>query len=270
MFPIISSNDLRRLLEASTRGKDECEVSLDLGLTKCKVKVLPEGFIVDSHTIVIPKIRDSDKSCYIIDDDFILQKVQIFSPETNKLYKLIPTTNKPLLQVSGTSMHKREFVDRVEKAKLKGRVLDAGTGLGYTASVVAKSADEVFSFEVDENVLTLAEYNPWSHALFDNAKIHVQVGDVVDEIKKFEDESFDAIVFDAGTPHASGDFFSSDNYQQAARVIRKGGLLLHYLPRVHEKRGRDFPGEIMNRLVAAGFRLMEESKDGCFVIMKKE
>ncbi|MDO8628708.1 MAG: methyltransferase domain-containing protein, partial [Nanoarchaeota archaeon] len=265
MNPVITSSDLRRLEEARTRGKDELDVSLDLGKSKIVVKIVPDGFMVDNQVIAAVKVRSDEKSCFVLVDGK-LEKLQIFSPETNKLYKLIPTSNKPLLQVSGTSMHKREFVDRVAQEKLHGRVLDAGTGLGYTALVAAKTADEVVTVEVDPNVLTLAEYNPWSVGLFDNPKIKIYEGDVIEEVKDFSDASFDAAVLDGGTPHASGMFFSSELYQEVFRVLKKKSRVLHYLPRVHKTKGRDFPGEVIDRMLAAGFSLVEQDKDGCFVV----
>ncbi|MDO8555858.1 MAG: hypothetical protein Q7R96_01640, partial [Nanoarchaeota archaeon] len=178
MRPVITAADLRRMEEARTRDKDELDISLDLGKSKTVVKILPDGFMVDNQLIKSVKVRDEEKSCFAVVDGK-LEKLQIFSPETNRLYKLIPTSNKPLLQISGTSMHKKEFVERVAYEHLKGRVLDAGTGLGYTALRVAATADEVITMEIDPNVLILAEFNPWSDGLFNNPKIKVYESDVV-------------------------------------------------------------------------------------------
>src|SRR3989338_5948253 len=156
---ILSSTDFENINQAIKNNKDKIEISLDLNLTKTSIKIKDQKLILNNKSIEIPKTPKT-KTCYLIKKDE-LEPIQFFSQETNSLYKLIPTSNKPLLQISGTSMHKKEFVERVEQERLKGRVLDAGTGLGYTALRLANTADEVITIEIDPNVLILAEFNPW-------------------------------------------------------------------------------------------------------------
>lgn len=269
MLPIITSIELRRIAAAISRGKQETEASLDLGRTKSMIKLREDGFFAGSKLIAVPKIRDNDKSCYVISDSK-LQKVQFFSQDTNCLYKLIPTSFRPILQVSGTGMHKLEFVTKIEREEMKGSVLDAGTGLGYTAIAASKTADEVITIEIDETIMHIEKLNPYSQELFTAKNIRRVEGDVTVEIKKFKQGEFDAIIFDAGTPKSSGEFFSLANYKEAHRVLKRGCRLYHYLPRHHIRHGRDFGGEVVNIMKKAGFKLTERNMEGSYAIMEKD
>jgi predicted methyltransferase len=268
MQVILSSKELRRMQEAIAAGGKEIESSLDLGLTTAKIKLGNNGFYHGKTLIDIPKIRDDDQSCYVLLKNK-LEKVQFFSPETNILYKLIPTSFRPILQCSGTSMHKKEFVERVEADKLTGKVLDAGTGLGYTAISAAKTAEEVLTIEKDKNVLQVAKFNPYSQELFSGKNIKRLIGNIVQKIIAFSDEEFDFVIFDAGTPKSSDDFFSLKNYQQAFRVLKRNGKLYHYLPKHHIHKGRDFGGEAIERMRRAGFKLIERKVEESYVVMGK-
>ncbi|MBI4981397.1 methyltransferase domain-containing protein [Candidatus Woesearchaeota archaeon] len=268
MHLIISSKELCRMQEAIAAGEKEIEASLDLGLTTTKIKLGNNGLYPGKKLVEIPKIRDGDNSSYILLKNQ-LEKVQFFSPETNILYKLIPTSYRPILQCSGTSMHKKEFVERVEADKLTGKVLDAGTGLGYTAIAASKTATEVLTIEKDKNVIQVAKFNPYSQELFLGENIKRLTGNIVQKITAFSDEEFDFIIFDAGTPKSSDDFFSLKNYQQAYRVLKRSGRLYHYLPKHHVQRGRDFGGEAIERMRRAGFRLIERKVEESYVVMGK-
>ncbi len=265
---ILSSKELRRMQEAIAMGEKEIEASLDLGLTKTSVKVYPQGFLFGKKKIEFPRMREGDNDAYLLTKNK-LEKIQFFSTETNLLYKLIPTSYRPILQCSGTSMHKKEFVERIEADKLTGKVLDAGTGLGYTAIAAAKTAEEVLTLEKDKNVIQVAKLNPYSQELFSGNNIKRLTGNIVQKITAFSDEEFDFVIFDAGTPKSSDDFFSLKNYQQAYRVLKRNGKLYHYLPKHHVQRGRDFGGEAIERMRRAGFKLIERKVEESYVVMGK-
>lgn len=185
------------------------------------------------------------------------------------MYKLIPTSNRPILQISGTSMHKFPFVERIKADKLTGKILDAGTGLGYTAIVAAETAEQIMTVEFDQNVIEMQKFNSYSQELFKRKNIKRLKGDIVKVIKKFPDQEFDFIIFDAGTPRSSGEFFSQNNYQEAYRVLKSGGKLYHYLPRHLITHGRDFAGEVILRLKKLGFSDIERNEEGSYAILKK-
>ena len=268
MNPIFSSEELRKIAKAIKEGKTDVDSTTDLGITKTKLRLGKEGFFVNDAEIKIPKIREGDKSCYIAIDGE-LQKILYFSEETKGIYRLVPTSEKPILQISGTSMHKMEFVERIKWDKLKGKILDSGTGLGYTAIAASETADEVITIETDNTVIEMQKLNPYSQKLFENKNIKTQTGDIVDEIKKFKNNEFDFIIFDAGTPRSSGEFFSLNNYKQAFRVLKKGGKLYHYLPMHQITRGRDFGAEVVSRLKEAGFQKIERNIKDSYAVAQK-
>ncbi|MBW3015553.1 methyltransferase domain-containing protein [Candidatus Woesearchaeota archaeon] len=265
---IISTSELRKIEEALHSRLKEVEVSLDLGLSERKIKLGKDRFYIGEELVKIPKLRRDDKNCYVLVDGK-LRKVQWIGEDTRFLYKLVPTSNKPILQVSGTSMHKKDFVIRVENEKLKGHVLDAGTGLGYTAIAASETADKVITVELDQNVIEMQKLNPWSKELFESNKIDARVGDIVVWLKKFKDDEFDYLILDGGTPKSSGDFFSLKNYKEAYRVLKKGGKLFHYLPKPQIKAGRDFAAECVKRMEKVGFKLVENNIEGSYAILEK-
>lgn len=265
---LLSSEDLRKINRAIENKEEEIEISLDLGKTKTKLRIEKDNLVFPNNEKVgITNIREDDKSCYYINNG--LKKFQFFSKETNLFYKLVPTSNRPILKASATSMHKREFVERIEKDELKGNILDSGTGLGYTTIAASKTADKVTTIEWDKTVIEIAKLNPYSEELFKNKNIKIIISDFTEEVKKFNDNSFDNIILDAGTPRSSGYFFSLNNYKEVFRVLKENGKLYHYIPKHHLKKGRDFIAEVTERIKNAGFKIKENNIKGSYVIAEK-
>jgi predicted methyltransferase len=267
-YPILSSDGLRKISQAIAEGKKEISISLDLGFSgkKENLKLFEKGVIFNGNEIEVPKIREDDKSCYLILED-IIEKVQYSSG--GGIYRLIPSSFRPIMQISGTSMHKQSFIERVEKDKLFGKILDSGTGLGYTAIVASKTASNVITIEFDEMVLELQKINPYSQDLFSSKRINLIQGNLVEEIKKFKDGEFNFIILDGGTPRSSGDFFSQANYEQAFRVLKYGGRLYHYVPNYHANRGVDFAVRISSYLKKAGFKKVVRDEEGSYLVAIK-
>jgi predicted methyltransferase len=266
---ITSSEELRKIHAAVKKGETAIETSLDLGKTRVIVD-LKEGKVIlpNKKKAELPKIRDDDKTCYIIEKNKFV-KLQFFAEETNKLYQLVPTQNKPILKISGTPMHKMHFIERIKKAQLRGIILDSGTCLGYTAIAAAHNAKQVITIEWDPNVIEVAKLNPWSQELFTSPNIKQLIGDLTVEIKKFPAEHFDNIILDAGTVHESGDFFAKSNYVEVYRVLKHGGKLYHYLPQSGINRGRDYIGEIIHRLKDVGFKNIQRDEESSSVSAEK-
>lgn len=230
----------------------EVEISLDLGLTteRCVVK---DGAITlpDMRTILLPKVKDEEKTCFTLHEgEFV--RIRFTGDQTGQVYELVETAGRPMLKVSATPFHKWDFIQRIERDKLKGTVLDAGTGLGYTAIAAAASATRVITVENDPHVLRMQELNPWSIGL-QKKNIEQVNGDICEYVKTCDGNSFNAIILDGGTPRSSGNFFSQENYNEMRRVLKTGGTLYHYLPDHGVTRGRDFPAEVIARLRKAGF-----------------
>ncbi len=195
--------------------------------------------------------------------------MESFDPKTGFYYKLAPGTTKPYLIVSSTRMHKEPFHKYLETQRFSGTVLDAGTGLGYTAIIASNTAEHVITVEMDPNVIYYATFNPYSQALFENSKIELIEGDVTKLILQFPDTYFDFLIQDGGTPRSSGDFFSQNQAYQLYRVLNPGGKLFFYLPNPQSNKGRDFAAEQIKRLKNAGFGLDLRDENGSFCVFSK-
>jgi len=268
MYPILSSQELRNIDRAIKVNLKEIETSIDLGITKTILKISKDGFFIGHDLIKQIKIRDDDQSCYIVLDKALV-KVQFMSEDTGFIYKLIPTSFRPILQTSGTSMHKRAFVDRVTADKLTGKVLDAGTGLGYTAIEAAKTADTVTTIEIDPGIIDIAKLNPYSQDLFNKKNIMLVMGDLAGMFGDFKDGEFDFLILDVGNQKIFADFFSGENYRSAFRILKTGGKMYHYIPRLQVTHGRDFAAEVMKRIKAAGFSSIERNEKDSYVVATK-
>ena len=95
------------------------------------------------------------------------------------------------------------------------------------------------------------------------------IGNIVEEIKKFQDKEFNNTIFDAGTVKGSEEFFSLNNYKEAFRVLKPRGKLYHYLPKHQIKRGRNFTSEVISRLKTAGFKRTYRNKEESYLIAEK-
>src|SRR5438309_6646031 len=179
---VLSHFQAAPMLTARKEGRDVVTASLDLGLTPSEVRLEPEGVLFpDGQHLAWPSIEDiseNEVTCFVVEED-TAAKVQFFSPTLNRFYSLMPTERAPTMLVSGIPMHRIKGIDPHEDtlrklrtiAPVTGRVLDTATGLGYTAIEAAKSAAEVVTIELDPTVLEVARRNPWSQALFRNARI---------------------------------------------------------------------------------------------------
>jgi predicted methyltransferase len=205
-------------------------------------------------------IGDSERVCFLVGEEG-LRKVQIFSETTNRLYSLMPTQGAPTMLVSGIPMHRIKGIDPHQDtlrkiktiAPIQGHVLDTATGLGYTAIQAAKTAERVFTIELDPAALEIARLNPWSRGLFENPIITQIVGDSFDEIGNFESGVFKRIIHDPPAFSLAGDLYSGEFYRELFRVLGRGGRLFHYIGDLESKSGRSVAKGAIRRLGEAGF-----------------
>ena len=114
---IITNHQAQQLLEAKGRKLESANISLDLNKTISKVKIendsfiFPDGQKIKEEQLKKP-IKDSD-SCFLVKDDSLV-KIQLFSNETNKFYKLVPTKDAPTIEISGIRMHVTKEMTPVE------------------------------------------------------------------------------------------------------------------------------------------------------------
>jgi predicted methyltransferase len=264
LHPIITYREAEKILKAKEK---EVEISLDLGLTLSKVQIEGNSVVIAGNRIQIDALKKvKDNVCHFIEENE-LKKTALYSDETQLYYALVPTKDWPTIKLSSTPMHrhisvspKEDTISKIHEIEpVKGNVLDTCCGLGYTAIVAAKKADEVYTFERDKNILLVASYNPHSQQLFSNKKIRIFEQDVFEGIEQFNDDFFDRIIHDPPTVTISPDLYSDEFYVQLFRVMKQPGILYHYSPNPGKLKGREFYRTIIKKLSAAGFRKIEYS-----------
>ncbi len=277
-FVVLSHFQAAELAKAILDRKVTARVSLDLGLTQSVAAIDYRGsrviFSADESLSFdeVSRIASTEQVCFVVEKGRQqATKIQLFSEETNRFYKLLPTKDAPTAEISGIRMHRvterTPWQDTEDKIRcvspLHGKVLDTCCGLGYTAIAAGRLEDveRVYTFERDNNMLLLADYNPWSQELFSNLKIKLAIGDVSTAMKYFDAGFFSAIIHDPPRVALSPELYSLDFYKQLQRVLKEGGKLYHYTGSPGEKRGVNIARGVMKRLKEAGFSQIVEKKD---------
>lgn len=154
---------------------------------------------------------------------------------------------EPFLEIDGVKMHCTRLAPPLREAENKAlllkihrddRVLDVCTGLGYSAIACARCGALVTTIELDEEVLRLARENAFSLDLFENERIKIVRGDANEEIKKFANASFDAVLHDPPRFSFAGELYSLAFYAELFRVLKPGGILFHYTGKANERTGK--------------------------------
>lgn len=260
--PIFSHFQTRHF--AAPQKPGPFQASIDLGMTQTTLTrvaggyQLPDGqLLTDQH---VNEINDDENGCYVLEGNLI-QKVEFFSAFTNRYYSLMPTEAAPTMLISGIPMHRIKGTNPMEdtRQKLKalgranGLVLDTTTGLGYTAILAAKTANQVITIEFDPTVIEVCRANPWSQELFTNPKIQQLIGDSADLAPTFPDETFNAIIHDPPTFNLAGHLYSGELYATFYRILRSNGKLFHYIGNPESRYGATTGRGVVNRLRSAGF-----------------
>lgn len=277
---LLSKYQAEKLFTAHRYKFSKCKTSLDLGINETELTIDEDIFLFpDGQKLTlqdIKKIIKNDTSVFFIEEDSI-HKVQLFSPDTNKFYKLMPTgyDTPPTLEISGIRMHivkeMDPWKDTINKIKciepIRGIVLDCNMGLGYTATLASKNADKVITCEIDPNVIEIAKWNPYSKELF-SGKIEVRNNDVFNEIKNFPDSYFDRIIHDPPSFMLAQHLYSVEFYKEMRRVLKNDGIIYHYVGMPGHKRGINIQANVKKKLVLAGFKNMVEKHRG--LVVKKQ
>ena len=256
-LPFLTSEVAGRILRGESR------VSLDLGLSESTITL--EGnfaFFPDGNRVELGSLRGILKRPNTV---FILINSELHpvALSDNHYYKLVPTPSAPTLEIDGVRMHRTKGTTPETDAREKvralgirgGRVLEVGTGLGYTAQMALDAgAGLVVSIELNPEVLKIARVNPWSRRIFIDKRVHLILGDAYDILGSLRPGLFDYIVHDPPRFSLAGHLYGSAFYAELFRALRGGGRLFHYLGEPGSRyRGHNLRRGVVNRLRSIGF-----------------
>jgi len=252
-------------------------ISLDLGISKEEVEIDKNSVRIRSFEVPLEEIKkiaeDKRNNIFALTHEKPL-KLLFFEENVYKL-RLVKPDTAPTLEINGIHMHRIKnttpWEDSLEKVKVldaRGkRVLDICTGLGYTAILSGKlGAREIITIEKDENVLKVAEFNPWSKGL---EKIKIINEDAFSVLDRFEEKSFDRILLDPPRESLARELYSRTFYSKLKKVLTKKGKLFHYVGKVGIKKKRKFWIEIKKRLRDSKFSSVKFEKKALGLIAEK-
>lgn len=263
---ILSRYQVKDLLRAQKNAATSAESSTDLNRTRTTAQLDADGVTFANGTRAsweqLAEIYEDETHCFAQDADGDFAKIMTFSATTRRAVVLYATPKAPTMVLAGFPMHRIKNTDpwADTQAKIRaaspvsGEVLDTCTGLGYTASEAARTAQRVITCELDPSVIEVCAQNPWSQGIFDNPKVTQKIGDILDLIEDFDDGQFNRIIHDPPTVAMAGDLYSGDFYHELARVTRKGGRLFHYIGDPRSELGSRTTRGVVRRLQEAGFR----------------
>ena len=252
----------RQILDAMDRGEKHIGVSLDLNLSRGTFALRGDELILDGDNRLsreeLRRIEGKENRIFILEDG----RLEVLEVRDEGYYKLVPTDQAPLLEISGVKMHISKGINPFESAgrmaaqvvKKGDRVLDTCSGLGYAASAALKlGAREVISVELSSTVMALRQRNPWSRQIF-GPNIQLVHADIDEYIRELTAESFDAVIHDPPRFSLAGELYSERFYREIHRVLKRRGALFHYTGNPNlVKRGAGFIDHAAQRLRAAGF-----------------
>jgi uncharacterized protein len=260
----LSHFQARELLAARQAGALTFTISPDLGLTTVAVTLDADSVVFPTGErlawAAVERIQRVANVCFQVKDGAAVE-IRRFSEVTGWTRALMPTGGAPTTLVAGLPMHRIKDTDPWTDSQAKiaalapvsGRVLDTATGLGYTAILAARTAEEVVTIELDPAALEIAAMNPWSRELFTRMNIRQLTGDAVEILPTLEDGSFTRILHDPPMITIAGDLYGEAFYRELWRVLRRGGRLFHYIGDPQSASGRRTTAGVIRRLQSAGF-----------------
>lgn len=263
------------------KGVEGCiDATLDIGLTRTSLCV-KDGYInLNGIRVRLEEVAPSEEDRVVLLEEQGRAYEVVLHTDTG-FYKLkaIGVDKAPTLEISGIHMHRivgidpwRDSLRKVSAARI-GRgnvVLDTCMGLGYTAiASINQGARTVYTFEVDENVVWVAERNPWSRRLANNA-VNIFMMDVTKAVYDLPTGFFHRVIHDPPRfSPSTGDLYSLSFYRELYRVLSRGGVLFHY---TGEPRKHGLPSilkGVKERLERAGFRVLRfDARAQGFVALK--
>ncbi|MEM0439948.1 MAG: hypothetical protein QXP18_08015 [Sulfolobales archaeon] len=262
--PIIIRQHVELFKDAINKGQGFLDTTLDLGFTSTRVEIKGYEVYIEGYVASIKGLDEEIREGFlykIIEGK--LYRLDMF--RDGNYYKLKPTSinTAPTIEINGIQMHRTINIDpwrdAYNKTKTLGRVeglrvLEIGSGLGYTASNLLRlGASMVVSIEKDPNVLYLARMNPWSRMLSDE-RIKLILGDAVEIIRDLCDQCFHKILHDPPRINIAEDLYSLEFYKELYRVLKSPGSLFHYTGEPGRHSNISYLKGVKERLAAAGFK----------------
>lgn len=252
----------RRVLDALARGEAAVDISVDLNRSNATFALADDALLLDAGQRLegeeLRRIARKEQRIFILEKG----ELEVLEAREGGYYKLVPTEQAPLLEISGVKMHIAKGINPFESAgkmaaqvvKPGDRVLDTCSGLGYAASAALRlGAREVVSVELSATVIELRRRNPWSREIYHPSITLVQA-DIGEYIGGLAAESFDAIIHDPPRFSLAGELYGERFYRELYRVLKRRGALFHYTGNPYKvKRGDGFMAQAGKRLGAAGF-----------------
>ncbi len=254
---LLDSTTAKEVLQVLKNGEMEITTSFDLGITTSTYIIDPARWDVSKLESIV---KDSDTLYFWEDGEFFKAAIS-----DQHFYKLHPTGSgsPPALLIDGVLMHRVKDMDPMRDAELKAQrcartgfdMLEICTGLGYsTISCLAIGVKSITTIEKESNVIELARLNPWSQKLFIDERVSLIEGDASEHIQKFQSARFDAVLHDPPRFTMGTELYTSEFYAEIFRVLKKKGLLYHYVGTPGKKHRRiDLQKGIMKRLRDVGF-----------------
>ncbi len=259
----------------------------EIVITKNDVeKYFVKAQLEERKAFLIEKIIEKDPSLLkkVINNRGVLafenNNIYLVEVRSKKGYYKLKAVEKNVttIEINGIHMHKVKDLNPLEDAKRKvkmarvkprEKVLDICTGLGYTAIMSMRRGALVTSIEVDENVLWVAERNPWSREL-ESKNIVIILGDAFEVVDELPSNFYDKIIHDPPRiSKSSGILYSQDFYLKLFRLLKSGGVLYHYTGESGRLRRINIQGSVAARLKRVGFYIIKFDNVSGGIIAKK-
>ena len=269
--PLLTSNELEKMILARNAGARTLECSLDLQRSTTTVEIRETEWAWNGRRFPYPARCKARTIYYWAESDF-----HPVARYRSSLIKLVPTDwGAPTFEIDGIKMlptaRVSPYADAERKVALirpQGKIiLDTCGGLGYFAAwCVKEHAAHVQSFEKNPDVIWLRSMNPWSPT--DSAALTLAQLDVTAAVTSLATNSIDAALHDPPRFGIAGELYSQSFYDQLARVLKRNGRLFHYTGTPNKlTSGRDVPNEVIGRLRIAGFAT-EKIGDGILAVKR--
>ena len=125
----------RQILAAMARGEDRIEISVDLNLSRGIFPLCGDELILDGDNRLsreaLRKIEGKENRIFYLENGHL----EVLEARGEGYYKLVPTDQAPLLEISGVKMHIAKGVNPFESAGLM-----AALSAGGCAAVVSAAA----------------------------------------------------------------------------------------------------------------------------------